>query len=67
MSKLIDFLENVEDILIFNFVASLFIWHLLDYSVLKLAKVAMVLAGFTTMKRIIQVDFTSNSSVINRL
>jgi len=54
-------------ILVLNFYLTSLVWYFLRFDVLKVAIVGLTLAMVTTIRKVRQYNFTSNSSVINRL
>jgi len=67
MTSTDEFLRKIENILVLNFFLISLVWYFLRFNVLKVAVVGFTLATVTTIRKIRQYNFTSNSSVINRL
>jgi len=67
MTSTDEFLRKLENILVLNFFLISLVWYFLRFDVLKVAVVGFTLATVTTIRKIRQYNFTSKSSVINRL
>jgi len=67
MASIDDFLRKLENILVLNFALITLVWNFLRFDILRVAVVGFTLATVTTIRKIRQYNFTSNSSVINRL
>jgi len=67
MTSTDEFLRKLENILVLNFFLISLVWYILRFDVLKVAVVGFTLATVTTIRKIREYNFTSNSSVINRL
>jgi len=67
MTSTDEFLRKLENVMVLNFFLISLVWYFLRFDVLKVAVVGFTLATVTTIRKIRQYNFTSNSSVINRL